>query len=301
LITLDGLGKTYRSPLRRRAVEALAGVTLAIPDGEVLGIAGPNGAGKSTLISLLLGFLDPSAGRVAIDGRAPRAWVRARGAGYLPELVALPGRWRAADALARAAVLSGLPGRERARRVAAAIERLGLEEHAGKQVRQLSKGTLQRLGLAQALLADHALLILDEPTHGLDPLWTQRFRDVVREERRPGRVIVVASHNLDELERVADRVAILHRGRLERVAEPGAGPTGGWRRLRLAAAHPALATAFPGAEPIGSGGIEVRVRGEAAELSAALRVLLEAGAVVEAWYPERSRLEAAFREAVGEG
>jgi ABC-type multidrug transport system ATPase subunit len=300
LIALEGLGKTYRSPLRRRAVAALDGVTLAVPDGEVLGIAGPNGAGKSTLISLLLGFLDPTAGRVTIDGQAPRAWVRRRGVGYLPELIALPGRWRAADALARAAVLSRVPPGDRARRVAACIERLGLEEHAGKQVRQLSKGTLQRLGLAQALLADHALVILDEPTHGLDPLWTQRFRDVVREERRSGRVIVVASHNLDELERVADRVAILHRGRLERLAAPGTGPTGGWYRLRLAAPHPALAAAFPAAEAVSGPAAEVRIHGEPAALSAGLRALLEAGAVVEAWYPERSRLEAAFREAVGE-
>ena len=300
MIALEGLGKTYRSPLRRRAVAALDGVTLAVPDGEVLGIAGPNGAGKSTLISLLLGFLDPTAGRVTIDGQAPRAWVRRRGVGYLPELIALPGRWRAADALARAAVLSRVPPGDRARRVAACIERLGLEEHAGKQVRQLSKGTLQRLGLAQALLADHALVILDEPTHGLDPLWTQRFRDVVREERRPGRVIVVASHNLDELERVADRVAILHRGRLERLAAPGTGPTGGWYRLRLAAPHPALAAAFPAAEAVGGSAAEVRIHGEPAALSAGLRALLEAGAVVEAWYPERSRLEAAFREVVGE-
>ncbi len=300
MIALEGLGKTYRSPLRRRAVAALDGVSLAVPDGEVLGIAGPNGAGKSTLISLLLGFLDPTAGRATIDGQAPRAWVRRRGAGYLPELVALPGRWRAADVLARAAVLSGVPAGERARRVAAYIERLGLDEHAAKQVRQLSKGTLQRLGLAQALLAGHALVILDEPTHGLDPLWTQRFRDVVREERRAGRVIVVASHNLDELERVADRVAILHRGRLERVAVPGTGPSGGWYRLRLAAPHPSLAAAFPAAQAVGGSGAEVRVHGEAAVLSAGLRAVLEAGAVVEAWYPERSRLETAFREAVGE-
>ena len=300
MIALDGLGKTYRGLLRRRAVAALDGVTLDVAAGEVLGIAGPNGAGKSTLLSLLLGFLDPSTGRATIEGRAPRAWMRAHGAGYLPELVALPGRWRTADALARAAVLSGIPAGERTARVERAIGRLGLGEHAGKQVRQLSKGTLQRLGLAQALLADHTLLILDEPTHGLDPLWTQRFRDLVREERRPGRVVVIASHNLDELERVADRVAILHQGRLSRVAEPGAGPAGGWQRLRLAGPHPALAAAFPGAEPVGTAGTEVRVRGDAAELSVALRALLEAGAVVEAWYPERSRLEAAFREAVGE-
>jgi ABC-type multidrug transport system ATPase subunit len=300
LIAFEELAKTYRSPLRRRSVSALSGVSLGVAAGEVLGLAGPNGAGKSTLLSILLGFLDPTAGRATIGGLPPRTWLRAHGAGYLPELVALPGRWRAADVLARAAVLSGVPAGERAKRVASCIERLGLEEHAAKQVKQLSKGTLQRLGLAQAILADHALLILDEPTHGLDPLWTQRFRDLVREERRPGRAIVVASHNLDELERVADRVAILHRGRVERVAMPGAGTGEGWYRLRLAAPHPALAAAFPAAEVVGEAGTEVRVRGEPAALSAALRALLDQGAVLEAWYPERSRLESVFREAVGE-
>ena len=300
MISLDGLGKTYRSLFRRRAVPALSGVTLTVAHGQVLGIAGPNGAGKSTLVSLLLGFLAPTDGRLSIEGQEPRAYIRRRGAGYLPELVAMPGRWRLTDALHRAGALAGFAPADRRRRAHDMIERLGLEEHAGKQVKQLSKGTLQRLGLGQALLAGHDLLVLDEPTHGLDPLWTQRFRDIVREERRPGRVILVASHNLDELERVADRVAILHRGKVERMVEPEAETTAGWHRVRLAVAHPALMQVFPGALASGLTGREVRVLGTSEELSAALTRLLEMGAVLEAFYPERSRLETAFREAVGE-
>ena len=300
MIAFDGLGKTYRGLIRRRAVQALSGVTLTVAHGQVLGIAGPNGAGKSTLVSLLLGFLAPTEGRLGIDGEEPRRYVRRHGAGYLPELIAMPARWRLVDSLHRAGALARLDPAERRRRARNLIERLGLEEHAGKQVKQLSKGTLQRLGLAQALLGRHDLLVLDEPTHGLDPLWTQRFRDIVREERRPDRVILVASHNLDELERVSDRVAILHRGKVERVVEPGLQAAAGWHRVRLAAPHPSLLEVFPGAEPTGADGREVRVAGTSAELSAALERLLAAGAVLEAFYPERSRLETAFREAVGE-
>jgi ABC-type multidrug transport system ATPase subunit len=300
LISFDGLGKTYRSLIRRRAVRALSEVTLTVAPGQVLGIAGPNGAGKSTLVSLLLGFLAPTEGRLSIDGQEPRSYVRRHGAGYLPELIAMPARWRLTDSLHRAGALARLDRPERRQRAAELIERLGLEEHAGKQVKQLSKGTLQRLGLAQALLGRHDLLVLDEPTHGLDPLWTQRFRDLIRDERRQGRVILIASHNLDELERVADRVAIFHRGKIERVVEPGVGATAGWHRVRLALPHPALRETFPGAEQTDATGREIRVLGTSAELSAALERVLSSGGVLEAFYPERSRLETAFREAVGE-
>ncbi len=250
-------------------------------------------------MKLILGLIAPSDGAVKVFDGDPATTGAAglrEGLGFLPENVAFHGAMTGRELLRFYARLKRAPGAE----VDSLLDRVGLAAAGGRRVSTYSKGMRQRLGLAQALLADHSLLILDEPTHGLDPLWTQRFRDVVREERRPGRVIVVASHNLDELERVADRVAILHRGRLERVATPGAGPTGGWYRLRIAAPHPALTAAFPAAEPVGGSGTEVRIHGDAAALSAGLRALLEAGAVVEAWYPERSRLEAAFREAVGE-
>ena len=102
------------------------------------------------------------------------------------------------------------------------IEQLGLDEHRDKKVKALSKGNLQRLGLAQSLLRDEKVMILDEPTHGLDPVWTQRFRGHRRRIcRRPGRTIIIASHNLDELQRVADRVAIIDKGRLQRLVQTG--------------------------------------------------------------------------------
>ncbi len=301
MIEIAALGKTYRSLLGSRTVPALHDVTLGLGPGEVVGVAGPNGAGKSTLISILLGFLVPTSGRVRIAGQAPRAYVERHGAAYLPELLQLPPRWTVESTLRRHATLTGVPAADVAKRTARAVERLGLEEHQRKDVRQLSKGILQRLGLAQALIGDTDLVVLDEPTHGLDPLWTQRFRDIVRELRRPGRCILIASHDLDELERVADRVAILHQGRLERVVTAGVGAAAeepAVYRLAATGAEPVMTRVFPSAVPVEGRANEWRVRGRVAELNRGLGELIDAGAVVVSFAPEASRLESEFRAAV---
>jgi len=298
VIALTDVSKTYRTLITRREVRALTGLSLTLDRGEVVGIAGPNGAGKSTLISLILGFLSPTGGQIRVDGRAPRAYVESTGVGYLPELVTLPPRWGVREALVRRAVLGGHGARARAVGLEMA-ERLGLTEHLRKQVRQLSKGNLQRLGLAQALLDDSDLLILDEPTHGLDPLWTQRFRDLVVSLRRPDRLIVVASHNLDELERIADRVVILHLGRLQHVQVPGGGEASRVWRLVLAPGSVLAAGTFEGAEPVEGRAGSFRVTMELEAANAELATLLATGARVVSFGPETGGLEAAFRTAVG--
>jgi len=210
-------------------------------------------------------------------------------------------RWPLEQALARFALLAGVAPRELPARVDAVIAQLGLGEHRGKRVRQLSKGNLQRLGLAQALLHDEAVLILDEPTHGLDPVWMLRFRDLVRELRRPDRVLFIASHNLDELQRLADRVAIMDHGRLQRVVEPRADGGGAPvpYRLTLAAGAEHVAAAFPSARALGDDDFLLPPLGPAA-LNEGLRQLLARGALVSAVAPAHSSLEQQFREAVGE-
>jgi ABC-type multidrug transport system ATPase subunit len=301
VIVLDGLGKRYRS-WTGREVRALEELTLEIPAGEVLGIAGPNGAGKSTLISLLLGFIGPSEGSVRIDGLDPRRFIERHGLGYLSELVNVPPAWRLHDALRRYALLAGVGSGAVAARVDAVIAMLGLEEHRGKRVRQLSKGNLQRLGLAQALLCEERVIVLDEPTHGLDPVWTGRFRDVVESLRRPDRAILIASHNLDELSRLADRVAIIDRGRLQRVVDVRAterSPTDGAPyRLVLAQGEEQVRTVFPQARAIAAGEFEVDAMSLAA-INAGVASLVQAGALVSAMYPLHSALEQQFNEAVG--
>lgn len=280
--------------------------TLTIGESEVFGLAGPNGAGKSTLISLLLGYLEPTRGSVRIAGMRPRAFVERHGIGYLSELIAIPPRWSLEEALGRYAILAGVPSAERRRRVDEVIHEMGLEEHRGKRVKQLSKGNLQRLGLAQALLRDERVIILDEPTHGLDPVWTQRFRDVVTARRRPGRAIFIASHNLDELQRLADRVAIIDHGRLQRIVEPRGGHAGvepeGVRVpyvLGAIGSHSDVRAVFPDAVARGGGEYELPAM-DIRALNGAIASLLERGVLITSLRPVHSVLEQHFREAIGE-
>lgn len=305
MIQLQNLTKVYRSLMPPGVVRAVRDMTLTFNAGEIVGIAGPNGAGKSTLISLLLGLLNPTEGSVTIAGERPRRFVERYGIAYVPELVAIPPWWRVTGALSRYAVLSGVPKAERAERVEEVIEALGIDEHRGKRVKQLSKGNRQRLGIAQALLSDASVMIFDEPTHGLDPVWTSRFRDLVLGLRRPDRCIVIASHNLHELERVADRVAILDRGRLTKVADlqPELDSHQVLHYLiELDSEVTGMTDVFPNAIRVSEEGQPPiwSIDGELDALNSGLRTLLEGGASVRGFSPRRGRLESAFLEAVGE-
>jgi ABC-2 type transport system ATP-binding protein len=265
MIELRNVTRIYAAAPGRGRVDtvALDDVTLAIPPGGVWGIVGPNGAGKTTLFGLVLGFLHPTKGRVRVDGLEPRRYLRRHGAAYLPERFRLPPEWTVGDALLALAGLEGLKGASAKERVAAAMERFGLEPHAKKPVGALSRGLNQRLGLAQALLADRRLVVLDEPTEGLDPLWRIRFRDAVAELRGAERTILVASHDLAEVERIADKVVLLEGGRVKEIMDvtpPATAGTG--YRITLAAPSPAVAEAFPGAvEATGAGAARGTIQG----------------------------------------
>jgi ABC-type multidrug transport system ATPase subunit len=299
VIAFDSVSKTYTS-LFRPPVRAVEEFTLTIGRGEIMGLAGPNGAGKSTLISLLLGYLPPTAGRVTIADTAPRPYIERHGIGYLSEFVTLNPQWTTEGALERLVLLAAVPDPLAKERVEAVIDELGIAEHRYKKLKALSKGNLQRLGLAQALLRDEQVLILDEPTHGLDPLWTQRFRDLVQRLRSPERTILIASHNLDELERLCDRVAIIDRGRLQRVVDTrrsAAREVASSYHLAVASGAEHVLPAFPDARSMGNGEFEI-VGGNAAVLNQRLADLLARGALITALIPAHSRLEAQFREAV---
>lgn len=297
VIIFDDVGKTYRGLTSAvRAVRAVDRFSLNVADGEVLGIAGPNGAGKSTLIAMLLGFQYPTSGQIRIDGLAPRAYVERYGVGYVPELMAFNPKWRTENALRRCAILSGVPVAQQRERVEAVIAQLGLEEHRGKRIKSLSKGTTQRVGIAQVLLCDERVIILDEPTHGLDPMWMLRFRDIVEALRAPNRIILIASHNLDELQRLADRVAIIDHGRLQRVVstaivEDVHGTV--HYRVHVVAGAEHVARVFDSAEEVAEGEFEVESPNLAA-LNRGVAELVQRGGVIASLAPRRTALEAQF-------
>ena len=193
---------------------ALEGVRLAVPTGAAVGLLGPNGAGKTTALRLLLGFARPTRGAARLRGRDPYDPRARDGVGHLPERLRLPSAMRLGAFLRLHAGLVGLRGGARERAVDEALEATGLRERAGEALGGLSRGLAQRAGFAQALLGEPELLLLDEPTTGLDPLGVRDARDWIQRARARGATVLVSSHVLSEVERTCDHVAILDGGRI---------------------------------------------------------------------------------------
>ncbi|NMO21742.1 ABC transporter ATP-binding protein [Pyxidicoccus fallax] len=206
--------KTYRRAFRKVGNEALRGMDLTVPEGSAFGLIGPNGAGKTTFIKSILGIVQPTEGTVRVLGGSPEdPRIRAR-IGYLPERLHLPGSWTPTAFLATVTRLKGLkPDAAADLRL---LERVGLADAVGRKIGGYSKGMRQRLGLAAAMVGSPSLLILDEPTDGIDPMGRLEVRRILLEEVRKGTTLFLNSHLLAETERVCDRVAILADGRVVR-------------------------------------------------------------------------------------
>jgi ABC-2 type transport system ATP-binding protein len=212
VLRIAGLAKTFRKPFTGRRVEALRGVSLQVERGEIFGFLGPNGAGKTTTIKMLTGLIAPTSGTMEIFGmRAPSPDVMAR-VGFLPENPYVYPYLSPREFVALCGRLSGLGGKKLAERVAGAIERVGMSYAMDRSAGTLSKGMLQRVGLAAALVHDPELLILDEPMSGLDPVGRKEVRDLIVEEKQRGRTVFFSSHILADVETLCDRVCILRRG-----------------------------------------------------------------------------------------
>jgi ABC-2 type transport system ATP-binding protein len=202
MIRLIHITKRYGATL------ALDQLTLTIPQGAIFGLLGPNGAGKSTLINLLMGFIFPDAGSIEHTSITPARM------GYVPERPFFPTRCPAGEYLRVAGALSGLPNAILRETVAARLKQVGLAHAAQWRINQFSKGMLQRLALAQALLADPAFLILDEPMNGLDPTGQKASRDLIKTIGHDGKTVLFSTHRLDDIADVCTHVGILKQGRL---------------------------------------------------------------------------------------
>jgi ABC-2 type transport system ATP-binding protein len=285
VVETHGLTKLFGE---RRAVDS---VDLRIPSGSAFGYLGPNGAGKTTLIRTLLGLTKPSSGTISLLGRP------------IPE--------QRADALARIGAIVEEPrfhpfltGRENMRIVAAArereshariddaLQRVGLQHRADDRVKTYSQGMRQRLGVARCLLADPELLILDEPTNGLDPAGIEEFRGLVRSLVDEGRTVVLSSHLLSEVERICDAIAIVDRGRVV-VQGPIADLTGEADTVLVATGDDRRAQLLVGGELIEHG---LRIPLDGTTAAAINRRLVDAGLDVNRLEPERVSLERRFLE-----
>lgn len=217
-IEILGLEKTYMVGFwRKRPKRALHPLQLAVEEGEIFGFLGPNGAGKTTTLKMLMGLVFPSGGTARILGREwTNPEVKAQ-IGFLPEQPYFYDYLTTHELLDYYAQLSGVPAKDRKQRVEKMLERVGLTDVKGMQLRKFSKGMLQRVGIAQAILHDPKLVFLDEPMSGLDPLGRREVRDLIEQLKNEGKTVFFSTHILSDAEALCDRVAIIHKGELRGV------------------------------------------------------------------------------------
>jgi ABC-2 type transport system ATP-binding protein len=304
-ILVESLTKTYRGG----QVRALDAVSLRVMPGEVFGVIGPNGAGKTTLVGCLLGFLRPDSGRIAIDGHAPDDLAVRAATGYLPERLSMD-RWMTGlDFLRYHHALAKLPAAAREGETRGWLAAVGLDPTAGaRSIRKYSRGMLQRLGLAQALLGHPRYLFLDEPVSGVDPEGVVLFRHLLGHLKGRGVTVVLNSHQLDQVERVCDRVAFVRQGRVESVETLTAGAQlARLLRVRAAAGAPLSGEALAalargaGAELESLDGAEARFQvPDDAGAARLLHALVTAGVPVVEATAEQGRLERLFLAKTGD-
>src|SRR5438874_5615932 len=213
-IEVQGLRKVYRTSISRGRLTALDGIELSVPYGQMFGLLGPNGAGKTTTVKILLGLTRPSAGSARIAGLPVSNPESRRSVGYLPEGHKIPNYLTARQTLSIFGRMSGMESEAIRTRSVELLEKLKLAQWIDVRVKKFSKGMTQRLGLAAALIHQPKVLLLDEPTDGVDPVGRREIRDILRDEARNGTAVLLNSHLLSEIELTCDRVAVLRNGKV---------------------------------------------------------------------------------------
>ena len=282
---------------------AVADLDLCVAAGEVFGFLGPNGAGKTTTVKMLLGLVRPTAGEARVLGCAPGDAASMGRVGFLPEHFRFPGWLSARGLLDLHGRLWHLPAERRRRRIGEVLERVGLADAADARLSTYSKGMSQRIGLAQALLAEPEVVFLDEPTSALDPLGRREVREIIRDLRQSGVTIFLNSHLLSEVEITCDRVAIVKAGRLIRVGRL-ADLTGPGLRVEVRAdgLDPELVNQlrrFGEVDGLEGGRLNLTVQDETV-LPEVARTLVAGGASLYALAPQHPSLEELFVRALDE-
>ena len=215
VLACEGLTKDFTDIWGRPTVRSLENLSMTVRRGEIFGLLGPNGAGKTTTIKLILGLIFPTAGTVRVLGADPRDVETKQKIGYLPEESYLHLFLHAEETLDFYGRLFDLPRNVRNERAAKLIERVGLQHARKRPLKEYSKGMVRRVGLAQCLINDPELILLDEPTSGMDPIGSREIKDLILDLKQQGKTVLLSSHLLGDVEDVCDRVAMLYRGKLQ--------------------------------------------------------------------------------------
>jgi len=314
VLRAEDVRKTFRLGFFRKRVEAVRGISFTVERGEIFGFLGPNGAGKTTTLKMLMGLIFPTSGRVEALGRGVPDRAAKRRIGYLPETPYFYEYLTPEEFLDFAGALCDVPASARRRRADQLLARVGLDHARGRPLRKFSKGMLQRIGIAQALMGDPDVVVLDEPMTGLDPLGRKDVRDLILELGREGKTVLYSTHILPDVEMTCDRVAIVVGGRLRSVGRlasllsarvlsteivlrpaPGHAGNGAGSPPGEVAGIPALP---PGARRLlGEGDVALELPA-GADVDAFLRAAQAGGAVIVSVTPRRESLEDLFvREA----
>ncbi len=215
-VRIENLTKIFPVPLRRQRVTAVRNISFEVRPGEVYGLLGPNGSGKSTTLKILLGLVTPNQGRAMIFGQDSRDYHSRRDVGFLPENPYFYKFLTAAETLRFYGKVCGMGGTLLNKRIDELIHLVGLEDARDRRIGGFSKGMLQRIGLAQALIQDPRLVVLDEPTAGVDPAGSHQIRDLILDLKKRGKTVLLTSHLLEQVQEICDRVGIMARGEMIR-------------------------------------------------------------------------------------
>jgi ABC-2 type transport system ATP-binding protein len=215
-ISIKNLSKVYRIPFRRERVVAVRHLSLDVEPGQVYGLLGPNGSGKSTTMKIVLGLVSPTAGSTEIFGRDSREVDSREEVGFLPENPYFYKFLTGEETLHYYGKLCGIKGAKLKERASELLALVGLEKARDRRLAGYSKGMLQRVGLAQALIQQPRLLVLDEPTAGVDPAGSREIRDLILDLKKRGITVLLCSHLLSQVQEICDRIGILHQGKLVR-------------------------------------------------------------------------------------
>ena len=215
-VRIENLTKIFPVPLRRQRVTAVRNISFEVRPGEVYGLLGPNGSGKSTTLKILLGLVTPNQGRAMIFGEDSRDYHSRRDVGFLPENPYFYKFLTAAETLRFYGKVCGMGGAALNKRIDELIHLVGLEDARDRRIGGFSKGMLQRIGLAQALIQDPRLVVLDEPTAGVDPAGSHQIRDLILDLKKRGKTVLLTSHLLEQVQEICDRVGIMARGEMIR-------------------------------------------------------------------------------------